>query len=104
MNPRAAHEEEGADFDKLLGAFGSHDMTLATPLDLLFLYECDKGDERFFVKLARRLATALFADQPGGALYAIDTAVETWGARGPIVSQAGPFFQFFKKALKTIHY
>jgi hypothetical protein len=24
MNPRAAHEEEGADFDKLLGAFGSH--------------------------------------------------------------------------------
>lgn len=77
-----------------LGAFGSRDQTHATPLDLLFLYECDEGEERFFIKLARGLATALSANQPGGPLYRINMSIEPWGAPGPIVSRTAPFFQF----------
>ena len=77
-----------------LGAFGARDMTLATPLNLLFLYECDEGDDPSFIRLARRLATALFADQPSGPLYLGDMEGEIWGAPGPIVSRVEPFFRF----------
>ena len=84
-----------------LGKLGSREMTAASDLDLIFIYEAgdsttaSDGDKplaasQYFARFAQRLINALSAPTGEGLLYEVDMRLRPSGNAGPIaVSLAG---------------
>ncbi|MCZ6542981.1 MAG: hypothetical protein O6768_04890 [Planctomycetota bacterium] len=71
-----------------LGAYGRGELTLGSPLELLFLYNSDGS---FHGRLARRITNALGAATARGRLWHVDLESTLWRAPGPLVSTIGAF-------------
>jgi len=88
-----------------LGRLGAREMTLASDLDLVFLYqtagEHAESDGRrplaaslYYGRLAQRLITALTAMTGEGGLYEVDTRLRPSGASGPIALSLRGFVHY----------
>ena len=71
------------------GPFGTREVTIRSPLDLLFVYEDRAGVDAFYPRLARRLTTAISATSASGRLYAVNLGASPWGGCGPLVTPVG---------------
>ena len=80
-----------------MGKLGAREMTVASDLDLIFIYQTAEGAERsdgpkplaasqYFARLAQRYISALSARTPEGQLYEIDMRLRPSGNAGPIAT------------------
>jgi glutamate-ammonia-ligase adenylyltransferase len=87
-----------------LGKLGGREMTVASDLDLIFVYgdtEAEASDGRkplapmvYFARLSQRLITALTAPTGEGKLYEVDMRLRPSGNQGPIASSLAGFRKY----------
>ena len=85
-----------------MGKMGGREMTSASDLDLIILYdfsdEVDASDgskplspSQYFARLTRRLITALTSQTEEGTLYEVDMRLRPSGSKGPVASNIAAF-------------
>jgi glutamate-ammonia-ligase adenylyltransferase len=88
-----------------LGKTGSREMTAASDLDLVFVYDVDAAVEQsdgpkplavssYYARLSQRLINALTATTSEGGLYEVDMRLRPSGAAGPIASSLDSFARY----------
>ena len=91
-----------------LGKLGSHEMTVSSDLDLVFLYDLPPGEvqsdgvkplepQRYYARLAQRLINALSAQTAEGTLYEIDMRLRPSGNAGPIATSLASFRRYYQE-------
>ncbi|MSO92876.1 MAG: bifunctional [glutamine synthetase] adenylyltransferase/[glutamine synthetase]-adenylyl-L-tyrosine phosphorylase [Rhodospirillales bacterium] len=120
---RHLHERVAADFGRqhpqppssamatvALGTLGAYEMTPASDLDLIFVYETPSGagdadafisPSQYFARLAQRLINAVTALTPEGRLYQVDMRLRPSGSAGPIASNIEGFIQYHETSAWT---
>ncbi len=94
--------EGGATAVVAMGKLGGREMTAASDLDLMLLYDADPfaesvGGERtlsapqYYARLTQRLITALSAPTAEGTLYETDFRLRPSGNKGPIATSLASF-------------
>lgn len=97
--------KEGAIAVLGLGSFGSAEMTAASDLDLVVIYDCasdaKESDGRrglspghYYTRLTQRLIAALAAPTAEGMLYEADLRLRPSGKSGPIASHINAFERY----------
>ena len=85
-----------------MGKFGSREMTAASDLDLIVIYDypadaSDSGGARplaaavYYTRLTQRLLAALTAPTKAGKLYDVDLRLRPSGQKGPLATQYSAF-------------
>ncbi len=85
-----------------MGKMGGREMTNASDLDLIILYDfsekVDASDgskplspSQYFARLTRRLITALTSQTEEGTLYEVDMRLRPSGSKGPVASNIAAF-------------
>ena len=91
-----------------MGRLGSREMTLASDLDLILIYdapECARGRSgstgprplavsTYYARLSQRLISAMTAPTAEGRLYEVDMRLRPSGESGPIASSLAAFAQY----------
>ena len=91
-----------------LGKLGAREMTVASDLDLIFIYETAEGagesggpkplpTSQYYARLAQRFINALSALTPEGRLYEIDMRLRPSGNAGPIATTLGGWRQYYEQ-------
>ena len=84
------------------GKLGSFEMTAASDLDLILIYDFDESQPessgprslygaQYFARLTQRLISALSAPTNYGSLYSVDMRLRPSGRSGPVATQIGAF-------------
>jgi len=95
-----------------MGRLGSREMTLASDLDLILIYEAPPSSEAsdgahplpvasYYARLSQRLIGAIIAPTAEGPLYAVDMRLRPSGAAGPIASSLAGFARYQREAAWT---
>ena len=95
-----------------MGKLGSREMTAASDLDLLVVYDADPdGPEsdgsrplaasRYYTRLTQRLIAALTAATRRGPLYAVDMRLRPSGNQGPLATRFRGFVQYQAEDAET---
>jgi glutamate-ammonia-ligase adenylyltransferase len=95
-----------------MGKLGGREMTAASDLDLILLYEAPEdvkqSDGRrplaitqYYTRLTQRLVTALSAPTAEGALYEVDFRLRPSGNAGPLATNLDGFIAYQKKEAWT---
>ncbi|MET0606106.1 MAG: bifunctional [glutamine synthetase] adenylyltransferase/[glutamine synthetase]-adenylyl-L-tyrosine phosphorylase [Beijerinckiaceae bacterium] len=95
-----------------LGRLGARDLTAASDLDLIVLYDFDSGETEsrgarrlhattYFNRLTQRLVTALTAPTRRGALYEVDLRLRPQGGKSPIATQWRGFLSYQAEEAET---
>jgi glutamate-ammonia-ligase adenylyltransferase len=95
-----------------MGRLGSREMTLASDLDLILIYDAPSGIEisdgtqplpsaAYFARLSQRLIGAVTAPTGEGRLYDVDMRLRPSGASGPIASSLAGFARYQREAAWT---
>src|SRR5439155_12192619 len=95
-----------------MGRLGSREMTLASDLDLILLYDAPDSSEgsdgphplpvtTYFARLSQRLIGAITAMTGEGRLYEVDMRLRPSGASGPIASSLSGFALYQREAAWT---
>jgi glutamate-ammonia-ligase adenylyltransferase len=85
-----------------LGKLGGREMTAASDLDLITVYDFDENEPQsggarplygtqYFARLTQRLVSALSAQTNYGALYNVDMRLRPSGRSGPVATMLGSF-------------
>jgi glutamate-ammonia-ligase adenylyltransferase len=85
-----------------LGKLGGREMTAASDLDLIIVYDFDEGEPQsggarplygtqYFARMTQRLVSALSAQTNYGALYNVDMRLRPSGRSGPVATMLGSF-------------
>ena len=85
-----------------LGKLGGREMTAASDLDLIIVYDFDENEPQsdgarplygtqYFARLTQRLVSALSAQTNYGALYHVDMRLRPSGRSGPVATMLGSF-------------
>jgi glutamate-ammonia-ligase adenylyltransferase len=87
-----------------LGKLGSHELTVGSDLDLVFVYEAPEDavsdgprplpPATYFARLGQRLVSNLAAKTAEGQLYEIDMRLRPSGNAGPVATSAGNFERY----------
>jgi len=88
-----------------MGKLGGYEMTAASDLDLILVYDFDaerpesEGKRplyagQYFARLTQRLINALTAQTNYGALYQVDMRLRPSGRAGPLATQIGGFASY----------
>jgi glutamate-ammonia-ligase adenylyltransferase len=100
---RAHGRIPGGEFALLaMGRLGSREMTLASDLDLILIYDAPAASEvsdgprplavsTYYARLTQRLITAITAPTSEGRLYEVDMRLRPSGASGPIATSLDAF-------------
>ncbi|MHA1152134.1 MAG: bifunctional [glutamine synthetase] adenylyltransferase/[glutamine synthetase]-adenylyl-L-tyrosine phosphorylase [Alphaproteobacteria bacterium] len=91
-----------------MGKLGAREMTVASDLDLIFIYQTAEGAERsdgpkplaashYFARLAQRYINALSARTPEGQLYEIDMRLRPSGNAGPIATTLAGWRRYYEQ-------
>ncbi|HKS89381.1 MAG TPA: bifunctional [glutamine synthetase] adenylyltransferase/[glutamine synthetase]-adenylyl-L-tyrosine phosphorylase [Stellaceae bacterium] len=110
---RAHGEVAGGGFAIVaLGRLGSRDMSLASDLDLILIY--DAADDSagstgprplavpaYYARLSQRLISAITAPTAEGRLYEVDMRLRPSGESGPIASSLEAFAQYQRESAWT---
>src|SRR6516225_11054892 len=95
-----------------MGRLGSREMTLASDLDLILIYDAPVGSEisdgaqplptaAYFARLSQRLIGAVTAPTGEGRLYDVDMRLRPSGASGPIATSLAGFARYQREAAWT---
>jgi [glutamine synthetase] adenylyltransferase / [glutamine synthetase]-adenylyl-L-tyrosine phosphorylase len=95
-----------------MGRLGSREMTLASDLDLILIYDAPPGIETsdgarplpvatYYARLSQRLISAITAPTAEGRLYAVDMRLRPSGEAGPIASDFAGFARYQREAAWT---
>ena len=95
-----------------MGRLGSREMTLASDLDLILIYDvppdAEASDGRnplpipsYYARLSQRLIGAITAPTAEGNLYSVDMRLRPSGAAGPIASHFTGFARYQREAAWT---
>ena len=95
-----------------LGRLGSREMTAASDLDLIFVYDAPEGSEgsdgrkslapsQYYARLTQRCINALTALTAEGALYEVDMRLRPSGTKGPIATSLTAFKQYHEESAWT---
>jgi [glutamine synthetase] adenylyltransferase / [glutamine synthetase]-adenylyl-L-tyrosine phosphorylase len=95
-----------------MGRLGSCEMTLASDLDLILIYDAPPGTETsdgmhpltlagYYARLSQRLIGAITAPTAEGRLYAVDMRLRPSGEAGPIASHFAGFAHYQREAAWT---
>jgi [glutamine synthetase] adenylyltransferase / [glutamine synthetase]-adenylyl-L-tyrosine phosphorylase len=95
-----------------MGRLGSREMTLASDLDLILIYDAPPGAETsngmhplsvasYYARLSQRLIGAITAPTAEGRLYAVDMRLRPSGEAGPIASHFAGFARYQREAAWT---
>jgi glutamate-ammonia-ligase adenylyltransferase len=95
-----------------MGRLGSREMTLASDLDLILIYDVPPEAEMsggphplpvasYYARLSQRLIGAITAPTAEGRLYAVDMRLRPSGASGPIASSLAGFARYQREAAWT---
>jgi [glutamine synthetase] adenylyltransferase / [glutamine synthetase]-adenylyl-L-tyrosine phosphorylase len=95
-----------------MGRLGSREMTLASDLDLILIYDAPPGAERsdgpqplsvsaYYARLSQRLIGAITAPTGEGTLYPVDMRLRPSGSAGPIASSLDSFSRYQRESAWT---
>jgi glutamate-ammonia-ligase adenylyltransferase len=95
-----------------MGRLGSREMTLASDLDLILIYDAPASSETsdgahplpvasYYARLSQRLIGAITAPTAEGRLYAVDMRLRPSGEAGPIASHFAGFARYQREAAWT---
>lgn len=95
-----------------LGKLGSRELTPASDLDLIFVYDCDDlGDEsdgqkplaasQYYGRLGQRIINAIMARTAEGTLYEADLRLRPSGNKGPISTSLEGFKRYYEESAWT---
>lgn len=95
-----------------LGKLGGREMTAASDLDLIVVYDHDAGAEasdgprplapsQYYARLTQRLVAALSAPTAEGRLYAVDFRLRPSGHSGPLASSLASFAHYQEREAWT---
>ena len=95
-----------------LGKLGSREMTAASDLDLMLLYDFDEDQPQsdgrrplhavhFYTRLTQRLVSALTVATRRGRLYDVDMRLRPSGGKGPVATQLRSFLQYQENEAET---
>ena len=95
-----------------MGRLGSREMTLASDLDLILIYDVPPGVETsdgahplavsgYYARLSQRLIGAITAPTAEGRLYEVDMRLRPSGAAGPIASHFTGFARYQRESAWT---
>ena len=95
-----------------MGRIGSREMTLASDLDLILIYDAPPGSETsdgphqlpvtaYFARLSQRLISAITAPTAEGRLYDVDMRLRPSGEAGPIASHFAGFARYQSESAWT---
>ncbi|MGH7030990.1 MAG: bifunctional [glutamine synthetase] adenylyltransferase/[glutamine synthetase]-adenylyl-L-tyrosine phosphorylase, partial [Stellaceae bacterium] len=95
-----------------MGRLGSREMTLASDLDLIVIYDVPPGAEAsdgphplsvsaYYTRLSQRLIGAITAPTAEGSLYPVDMRLRPSGEAGPIASSFAAFARYQREAAWT---
>jgi glutamate-ammonia-ligase adenylyltransferase len=110
---RAHGRVPGGEFALLaMGRLGSREMTLASDLDLILIYDAPAASEishgprplavsTYYARLTQRLITAITAPTSEGRLYEVDMRLRPSGASGPIATSLDAFAIYQRDAAWT---
>jgi glutamate-ammonia-ligase adenylyltransferase len=95
-----------------MGRLGSREMTLASDLDLILIYDAPPGSEAsdgahslpvasYYARLSQRLIGAITAPTAEGRLYAVDMRLRPSGEAGPIASHFAGFARYQRESAWT---
>ena len=95
-----------------MGRLGSREMTAASDLDLIFVYDIGDPDApsdgakplppiQYFARLTQRAITAITAMTPEGTLYEVDMRLRPSGTKGPIATSLAAFRRYHAESAWT---
>jgi len=95
-----------------MGRLGSREMTLASDLDLILIYDTPLGADasngpyplpvaNYYARLSQRLIGAITAPTAEGRLYAVDMRLRPSGEAGPIASHFNGFDRYQRESAWT---
>ena len=95
-----------------MGKLGGHEMTAASDLDLIVVYDFDAealqsdgarplAPSHYYSRLTQRLITALSAPTAEGTLYEVDMRLRPSGQKGPVATQLSSFIDYQEKEAWT---
>ena len=95
-----------------MGRLGSCEMTLASDLDLIMIYDVPPGSEMsdgshplppasYYARLSQRLIGALTAPTAEGRLYEVDMRLRPSGSSGPIATSLAGFARYQRESAWT---
>jgi glutamate-ammonia-ligase adenylyltransferase len=95
-----------------MGRLGSREMTLASDLDLILIYDVPPGSEvsdgqhplpiaSYYARLSQRMIGAITAPTGEGRLYEVDMRLRPSGASGPIASSLAGFARYQRESAWT---
>jgi glutamate-ammonia-ligase adenylyltransferase len=95
-----------------MGRLGSREMSLASDLDLILIYDVPSGSEAsdgshplpvasYYARLSQRLIGAITAPTVEGRLYEVDMRLRPSGASGPIASSLASFARYQRESAWT---
>jgi glutamate-ammonia-ligase adenylyltransferase len=95
-----------------LGKVGSREMTAASDLDLILIYDFDPSRPesdgsrplhavQYYTRLAQRLVSALTVTTRRGRLYDVDMRLRPSGGQGPLATQFSSFADYQSKEAET---
>jgi glutamate-ammonia-ligase adenylyltransferase len=95
-----------------LGRLGSREMTAASDLDLMVVYDSPDASamadgrrplaaSQYFTRLTQRLIAALTAPTREGRLYDIDMRLRPWGTQGPLAVPLQAFTRYQAEEAET---
>ena len=95
-----------------MGRLGSRDMTLASDLDLILIYDAPADSPgstgrrplamtAYYARLSQRLISAVTAPTAEGPLYAVDMRLRPSGESGPIASSLAAFALYQRESAWT---
>ncbi|MEZ5907569.1 MAG: bifunctional [glutamine synthetase] adenylyltransferase/[glutamine synthetase]-adenylyl-L-tyrosine phosphorylase [Hyphomicrobiaceae bacterium] len=88
-----------------MGKLGGREMTAASDLDLIVVYDFDEdatqsdgsrplAPSQYYARLTQRLISALAAPTAEGALYEVDMRLRPSGQKGPVATRLASFVQY----------
>jgi glutamate-ammonia-ligase adenylyltransferase len=95
-----------------LGKLGSREMTAASDLDLILIYDFDTSRPesdgsrplhavQYYTRLGQRLISALTVATRRGRLYDVDMRLRPSGGKGPLATQFSSFVEYQSKEAET---
>lgn len=95
-----------------LGKLGSQELTPASDLDLIFIYDCDdlssESDgskplavSQYYGRLGQRIISAVMARTAEGTLYEVDMRLRPSGNKGPISTAFDGFIKYYNESAWT---
>jgi glutamate-ammonia-ligase adenylyltransferase len=95
-----------------MGKLGGREMTAASDLDLILVYDCAKGTDmsagvrplsvnQYYARQTQRLIAALTAPTAEGTLYEVDMRLRPSGSKGPVAASLASFRAYHRESAWT---